>query len=392
MTAMRIVNVEATWVHIPIAEADSHRSDYGQIRSFDSALVRIETACGLVGWGEAKNAAGSAGRYGALVHLINSELAPALIGRDAREIVAIWEGQYNGVRAEKAVARAQAMPELARSGLSIAAISGVDIALWDLLGKALDAPVWQLLGGRTRTHLPAYGSGGWADIDGIGAELAGYVARGGFKAVKMRVGAMDGSIRASAERVIAARAALGPDVELMCDAHGSFTAADARRFCHLVRDCDIAWFEEPLVVGDARAMAGLRQRTSIPLAAGESEYTRFAFRDLVQQQAVDVLQPDLAVCGGLTESVRIAALAAAFNLRLAPHLWTGAPAFMAGIHLLASSPVGYLAEFSLGANPMLHDLIEENISVADGLIAVPDRPGLGITVREDVVKEYRRDG
>lgn len=163
--------------------------------------MRLETDDGIVGWGEGKNAAGSAGSYGALVYLLNEEFCPKIIGRDPADITFIWEDLYNGVRSEKAALAGHAMPELSRRGLTVAAISAIDIALWDILGKSQGKPVWQLLGGRKSDRLPAYASGGWADADGIGEQLNAYVKTGGFKAVKMRVGAMDGAPRNSAKEL-----------------------------------------------------------------------------------------------------------------------------------------------------------------------------------------------
>ncbi len=383
-----IARVEAWWVRIPIAASRQHRSDFGQVTTFDSAILRIETAEGLVGWGEGKNAAGSAGSYGALAHLLNAEIAPLLVGRDARDITPIWQMLYNGVRHAAAAAAGHAMPQLARRGMTVAAISAVDIALWDILGKALGEPVWRLLGGRKADRLPAYASGGWAAADKIGEQLGGYVAKGGFRAVKMRVGAMDGAPHVSAARVRAARQALGPDIALMVDAHGTYTVADAKRFARLVEDCDLAWFEEPVAADDHQGMAELRAAVSVPIAAGESEATRYAFRDLAVLRAADIFQPDLGFCGGISEAVAIAALASAFNLRLAPHQWAGAPAFFAGLHVSAASPASFIVEYSLGANPMLHELIEEKVAVKDGMIAIPDRPGLGITVVEDYLRAH----
>src|SRR5579871_5873669 len=214
-TSARITRVQARWVQFPIAQERQHRSDFGQIDRFDTAILRIETAGGLVGWGEAKNAAGSAGNYAALVELINREIAPALIGRDSRDIAPLWSQLYNGTRHHHAVSQGHAMPQLARRGLTVAAISAVDIALWDLLGKSLGVPVWRLLGGRKADKLPAYASGGWAGVDTIGEQLMGYVTAYGFKAVKMRVGVIDGTPQRSSARVRAAREQLGPDIELM---------------------------------------------------------------------------------------------------------------------------------------------------------------------------------
>jgi L-alanine-DL-glutamate epimerase-like enolase superfamily enzyme len=279
---------------------------------------------------------------------------------------------------------------MCRRGVSISALSGIDIALWDILGKSLNTPVWQLLGGRKAERMPAYASGGWAPVDQIGAQLQGYLAKGGFGAVKMRIGVYDGSPAASARRVIAAREALGPDVEIMCDAHGTFTVSEARQFCHLVRDCGVAWFEEPVAGDDKRGLAEVRSGTAIPIAAGESECTRFDFHDLITLRAADILQPDLAICGGITEAMRISALASAANLRLAPHMWAGAPAFAASLHVAAASPAAYMLEYSLGANPMIHELVEEQFPVHAGMVEIPSRPGLGITIRADFVERYRK--
>ncbi|MEX0405963.1 mandelate racemase/muconate lactonizing enzyme family protein [Aquibium sp. LZ166] len=385
---MRIKDVQAWWVRIPIETAKQHRSDFGRLTTFDSAILRIETDDGLVGWGEGKNAAGSAGEYAALVHLLNTEVGPKLIGRDAGDITGTWEMLYNGARHESAAAAGHAMPGLSRRGLTVAAISAVDIALWDILGKSLGQPVWQLLGGRKADRLPAYASGGWAQADKIGDQLKSYISSGGFKAVKMRVGAMDGAPHVSATRVKAAREALGPDVEIMVDAHGTYTVGDAKRFMHLAEDCDLAWFEEPVIGDDKPGMAEVRAASTIPIAAGESETTRFAFRDLAVHGAVDIFQPDPAFCGGITEAMRIGAIASAFNLRFAPHLWAGAPCFFAGLHICAASPASFIIEFSLGANPMIHDLVEEEVAARDGMVEIPDRPGLGFTISEKFLEAH----
>ena len=388
---MRIKSVRAWWVRIPIEASRQDRSDFGQVRTFDAAILRIETNDGVVGWGEGKNAAGSAGDYGALVHMLNHEVGPQLIGRHAGDISVIWETLYNGVRGGLAASSGHAMPQIARRGMTVAAISAVDIALWDILGKSLGLPVWQLLGGRKLDRMPAYASGGWAAADAIGDHLKSYIDNGGFKAVKMRVGAMDGAPHVSAARVRAARDALGPNVNLMVDAHGTYTVADAKRFVHLVADCDLAWFEEPLIADDKAGMAEVRAAGSVPIATGESEATRYAFRDLAVLKSADIFQPDPAFCGGISEAMRIGTIASAFNLRLAPHLWAGAPCFFAGLHVCAASPASFTVEYSLGANPMIHDLVEESIEVCDGMIAIPDRPGLGFTISERFLEAHAQD-
>ena len=388
---MKITNVHATWVHVPIPPERQHTSDFGTIASFDSVIVKVGTDAGLVGWGEAKAGVGSAASAYGLAAIVNRDLAPLLVGRDPRDVGPLWEVMYNTPREGYALDRGHVLPQLGRRGLSIAAIAGVDLALWDLLGKALGAPVWRLLGGRRAERMPAYASGGWADETRIGEQLLGYVAQGGFRAVKMRVGVMDGEPHRSAARVRAARRALGPDVKLMADAHGTWTVAEAKAFCRMVEDCDLYWLEEPVTADDKVGLAEVRRASAVPISTGESEFTRHDFREIAELRAADVLQPDLAIAGGITEGVRIAAIASAYNLRLAPHLWSGAPAFAAGLALAASQSAGFILEYALGANPLLHELVHERFPVIDGEIEIPDRPGLGITVDEDFVRRHGRD-
>ena len=387
---MRITRVQATWCHVPIPYERQHTSDFGRVTSFDSVIVRVETDKGITGWGEAKAGAGSAAACAGLAAIVNLDYAPLLVGQDPRDISRLWDVMYNTPREGYAVAKGHVLPQLGRRGLSISAIAGVDTALWDILGKSLGVPVWRLLGGRRAERMPAYASGGWADEQGIGAQLKGYCDQAGFRAVKMRIGVMDGSPARSAARVRAARKALGPDVKLMADAHGTWTVAEAKAFCRMVEDCDLFWFEEPVTADDKQGLAEVRRSSAVPISTGESEFTRHDFREIAELRGADVLQPDLAIAGGITEGVRIGAIASAFNLRLAPHLWSGAPAFAAGLHLAASQSAGFILEYSLGHNPMLHDLVEEDFPVVDGMVEIPDRPGLGITVREEFLKQYGR--
>ena len=386
---MIIRSVDACWLSVPIPTERQHVSDFGRISSFDMALVRIDVASGLVGWGESKAAVGSAGSCAALVSLITDELAPQLVGQDARRVTQLWEEMYNGTRGHYALSRGRTFPVLGRRGLNVAAMSGVDMALWDLLGKSLDAPVVDLWGGACRADMPLYASGGWADTAGIGAELNGYVERG-FSAVKMRVGVMDGDVETSIARVEAARSALGPGIGLMVDAHGTFRPSEAKRFAAGVEPYGVRWFEEPVSADDRRGAAAVRSSTNIAIAAGESEFTRFDFRDLIEIEAVDVLQPDLAICGGPSEGRRIAALAEAYQLELAPHCWGSALSFSAGMSLAFASPAATVIEYSLGANPFLHELPEETIEVTDGRVVAPARPGLGVTPRQEFIAEHTR--
>ena len=384
---MLIRDVRATWLRCPIPVDQQHVSDFGRITSFDTTIVRIEVDDGLVGWGEAKAGVGSSGGCRSVVATVRDDLGPALVGQDARRLTAAWDTMYNGSRAGYAFEHGRGFPVLGRRGLAVSAMSGIDMALWDLLGKSLDVPVVDLWGGPRTDTLPAYASGGWADAAGIGEQLLGYVAQG-FGSVKMRVGVMDGDVETSVERVHAARRALGPGVGLMVDAHGTYSAPEAMRFAADVADLGLRWFEEPVNADDHAGARRVRASTHIPIAAGESEFTRFDFRDLIERETVDVLQPDLAICGGPSEGRRIAALAEAHQLELAPHCWGSALSFNAGVSLAFASSAARTIEYSLGGNPLLREMPERAPQVVDGLVSAPTEPGFGVTPRSDFLEEY----
>jgi len=385
---MKIKKIEATWLHVPIPVAQQHVSDFGVSDAFDTTLVRIETEDGAVGYGEGRCSVGSMGNNAALATLINVELAPALIGEDARNPVRIWETIFSGKRSAAALTRGRPFPVLGRRGLLLSAIAGIDMALWDLLGRSLGVPVWQLLGGKTHDALPVYASGGWAPADKIGDQLQGYIDRAGFKSVKMRVGTGDGTVANSVRRVHAAREHLGDDVDIMVDAHGTWSVPEAKRFAREVADCRLAWFEEPVNADNKKGYREVRASTDIPISGGESEFTRFDFRDLIEHDAVDIFQPDPAIAGGITECLRIAHLAEAHQISFAPHLWGGPFHFSAGLQICAVSPAAIIIEYSLGANPLLHELVVENFDVVDGMHRISDQPGLGLTIDEGFVEKH----
>jgi L-alanine-DL-glutamate epimerase-like enolase superfamily enzyme len=386
---MIITNVEAFWLRCPIPAEKQHRSDYGLLTDFDMTLVVVTTETGLQGFGEAKAAVGSSGVCASIVSCIENELKPVLLGKNANNITGIWEHLYNGTRDHYALQRGRKFPILGRRGITVSAMSGIDTALWDLKGKALNVSVAELLGGSCREKMPAYASGGWANADNIGDQLLGYTSKG-FSGVKMRVGIMDEKVSTSIARVRAAREALGEDIKLMADAHGTFSVPEAKQFCKGVEDSNLYWFEEPISPDNRHGTAEVRAFSSIPIAAGESEYTAFDIRDLIELRALDVLQPDAAIIGGITEAMRVGHLAHTYQLELAPHCWGSAFSFMAGLNVAFACPSATIIEFSLGGNPMMYDLVKEKIEVKDGMIDAPTRPGLGLTPDWDFVKEFKQ--
>lgn len=387
---MKITNIEAFWLRCPIPKEKQHFSDYGLLTNFDMTLVVVTTDTGLQGFGEAKAAVGSSGSCASIVSCIENELKPQLIGKDARNISRIWEHVYNGTRDHYSLSRGRKFPILGRRGLTISAMSGIDTALWDIKGKALGAPVVELLGGSCRDKMPAYASGGWAKADAIGEQLLGYTEKG-FGGVKMRVGIMDQTVAESIKRVKAAREALPDHIKLMTDAHGTFSVPEAKQFTKGVEDCNLYWFEEPISPDNKIGTAEVRANTFIPIAAGESEYTAFDVRDLIAERALDVLQPDCAIIGGITEAMRVSQLAHTYQLELAPHCWGSAFSFMAGLSVAFASPSANVIEFSLGGNPMMYDLVEEHITVDnEGMLIAPDKPGLGLTPNWDFVNDFKQ--
>ena len=386
---MKIADVAAYWLSVPIPTKTQWRSDYGHLSQFDMCLVVVTTDDGRQGIGEAKAAVGATGVCASIVACVEHELKPQLLGRNAHQINEIWERLYSGSRDHYALSRGRVFPILGNRGTTISAMSGIDMALWDLKGQDLGVPVVSLLGGACRHEMTTYASGGWASADEIGDQLKGYCDKG-FSAVKMRVGIMDETVDESIRRVEAAREALGAGIKIMADAHGTFSVPEARRFCKAVEPFDLYWMEEPVSPVDKRGTAAVRAYTHTPIAAGESEFTRFDFLELIEHHAADVLQPDAAITGGISECMKVSALASTHQLELAPHCWGSAISFQAGVHVAFASPSAVLIEFSAGGNPLMYDLCEENPGVIEGRIAAPERPGLGLKLNWDFIHQYAR--
>jgi L-alanine-DL-glutamate epimerase-like enolase superfamily enzyme len=387
---VKIRSVEALWLHCPLPAEQQHHSDFGRIEACDGVLVTVRSEDGLVGYGEAKPAVGSAGNGAALVTIVERELAPQLVGRDASAIGALWSAAFNGSRAALAQRAGRVLPILGRRGPHVAGLAGVDLALWDLAGKARDCSVLALMGGPCRAALPAYGSGGWGSAEEIGEELAAHVERG-FRAVKMRAGAMDGDVTTSLARARAARAALGPGVGLMVDAHGTWSVPQAKRFCAGAAELELSFVEEPVASDDRRALAEVRRAARLPIAAGESEFTCFDFAELLDNRAIDVLQPDLAIAGGFSEGLRIAALAYAARAELAPHCWGSALSFQAARTLAFLSPAGRWLEVPLGGAPLLRELAAIDLELVEGALAPPRGPGWGVEPDPEFLRRFGQE-
>lgn len=341
-------------------------------------IVKISTDAGITGWGEGY---GPADVLEAGIKL----LTPLLLGQDPLQQEKLWHVMYRKTL------------DFARRGVLAASISAIDIALWDLKGKALQLPVSVLMGGQHRSKIMPYATGLYFfETDRLAEELADeakmYVEQG-FKAVKMKVGR---SIEEDVENVRAVRAAIGNEVKLMVDSNHAYSLREAAQLSRLIEPYDIGWFEEPVSPEFYHHYRELRSKTSIPIAGGECEYLRYGFLQLLQNNCVDILQIDICGAGGLTEAKRVAALASAFGVEVIPHTWGTGIAFHTALHFIANlEPVPgrliapeFMIEYDRTENAIRESLTQPAISMKAGFIDVPSAPGLGIEINEDALHRF----
>ncbi len=384
---MKIRDVRTILLTAPVPTERQYTSDFGTVLSVSAAIVVIETDEGVTGYGEAK------GTPQVMRAIVEHELKPRLLGEDPTRVQYLWEKLYTGSRLGLSLYYGRSMPLSTATGELLCAISGVDVALWDIAGKALNVPIHRLLGGPVRDRVRAYASGGHGRLGEIGDQFRGYVEHG-FGACKMRVGGKDHPrmVAGSAARIKEAREAVGPDVQIMLDAHGSTGVTEAIKLARAVEQYDIAWYEEPVIYHNVPGMAEVRRATSIPIATGEDLYGRHAFRDLGLARAADVWQPDAAMAGGITELVRIAGLASSMEVQLAPHCWGSAFLWAASLQLAGALPSYYIFEFGQAYSPLLYELVTTPVKVEkDGYVEIPSGPGLGVEIVPDAEKRFPFD-
>lgn len=272
-----------------------------------------------------------------------------------------------------------------RRGMTTRVISGIDIALWDIKGKAANMPVYKLLGGFAK-KVPVYIAGGYYE-DGKGLkELQEEMITSvnlGANAVKIKIGAV--SINEDIERVRAVREAIGPEIKLMVDANCAYRFYEAIEIAKKMEPYDVFWFEEPIAPDDYKGHQLISGATTIPIATGENEYTKYGFRDLIESRSAAILQPDALIMGGVTEFMKVAAQAQAHDLPIAPH---GKQEIH--IHLLCAIPNGLILEYYREeTDPIFNQIYDFTLQVEDGFVKPPELPGFGINPNMDVLKQYR---
>lgn len=367
---MKIANIQA--FPVTVDQPDVQRTAQGDYKRISILVVRVETDNGLVGWGE--GLARRASRSHAA--LVEDVLVPLLLGADPFAVEAHSQRMLRVLTGKS-------------GGVLIEAIAAVDIALWDLMGKALDVPVYQLLGHMGRSAITAYASSvGWDDDASATVQARGAVDLG-FTAIKVKLGA---PVADAARRAGLIRDVVGPDIRLMADANWIYDVDDAVTVGRMLEELAYDWFEEPIVPEDLRGYCMLRDTLDIRLAAGESEYTASGASEILASRAIGIVQPDVARSGGITETRRIAMLAHAHHIAYAPHIgFSGAICVAASLHLAAAMPNFATFECMIFDNPLRDQLVKsppgDRRSVRNGHVAPPTGPGLGIEVDEAFVRE-----
>ena len=369
---MIITEIQTDILRLPHVEANGDGLQ-------DVLLIRVHTDEGIVGLGEAHTVPTV---LKAIIDAPVSQstgqgLAQLLIGRDPLQINDLWSLMY------------ACTATYGRRGVVVQAISGIDIALWDILGKATGQPIHRLLGGARRERLRAYASDLSPDsTDAIVARARDHVASG-FTAIKFGWGTLGTSVREDAAFMEKVRASIPEDVDIMLDMGTPIPFDDALWLTDALAEHRVAFLEEPLSPDDLEGFARLTARAHTPIATGEKETTRFGFRDLIERGGLRIIQPDIARCGGITETLRIAAFAELHGVTVIPHCWATDILVSATAQVLATLPAAPYLEFNATDNPLKRDLLRDPIRPVDGYVSVPDGPGLGIELNEDTVAEFR---
>jgi L-alanine-DL-glutamate epimerase-like enolase superfamily enzyme len=356
---MKITAVKTSMLSVPNSPPVS---SYYPANTF--MVARIETDEGIEGLGYTMTV-GPGGSKSIMAYMEES-LIPLLVGEDPLMIGKIWEKMYENDRG------------IRKKGIPVYAMSAIDIGLWDILGKSVGKPLWQLFGAYI-DKVPVYGSGGFLPytVDQLIAEAEGFRTQG-CRHYKFKIGRPD--VMENIERVRAVHKAVGKDMRLLVDANQRWDVATNIRVGRLLEEFDLYWYEEPVLADNIEECAEVAAAIPIPVATGENEYTRYGFRDLIEAKAATYLNPDIHRCGGFSEALKISNLAAAYNVKIGPHL---VPEL--SVHLLAPNPNAALVEVLAGSP---EDLWRDPVEIVDGTLALPDRPGHGVGFSKDAVKRY----
>lgn len=375
---MRIADLQVHVLEAPLTEPFGWSFNQTSVRQ--SCLVEVVAEDGTSGWGECF---GPAVLNAAIVEAFRSYV----VGQDAFATERHWQTIYNAFR------------DQGQKGLAITALSGLDIALWDLKGRLWGQPIHRVMGGPLRQEVRAYATGTYRRGSGdpltyITEEVADYV-RQGFSAVKLKIGF---GVEEDVKLITAVRETIGPRIGLMLDANHGFDVIEAVALGRRVAHLDIGWFEEPVVPDDLDSYVEVRRGQPIAVAGGECEFTRWGFREVFMRRAIDIIQPDTCAAGGLSECKKIADMATAFGVRYIPHVWGCGVGLAAAMQLLAVLPhtpprhraIEPLLEFDRSEHPFRQAVLKAPLEHVGGIVRVPDGPGLGIEVNREAIARFKK--
>ena len=372
-SSLRVIDIKAYPSSFPVALENRVSLGIGQSVKRDAVVVKVTTDSGLVGWGESHH-----GRcHGAVAHLVNTTLRQLVVGMDASDVIGVWQKIYK--------------MQLGSHGMGAGcclAMSGIDLALWDIRGQAAGMPLYQLLGGSSKP-VPAYAGGvslGYQDPAKLVEEARPLLAMG-YKAVKLRVG---DTPKRDLARIAAVRKAFGDDLVILTDANTGYSVADARAAMPGMDEYGVGWLEEPFPAHDYRSYIEAKSFGLTPFAAGENHYTRFEFNRVIEDGAITILQPDLSKTGGITEALRIAALASAWKLPINPHSSMTGLNMAATIHFLCAIDNGGYFEGDVPRGNLFRDeLVSMPYELGkDGCVRPLEGIGLGLTVNEEFLQKH----
>ena len=364
---MKIEHVEAVNLLCQYPENDRFQYAGGVCTNRLTTLILVHTDTNFVG-------IGSVYSHPALIYLIvRDQLNPLLIGEDPCNVEELWKKMYGLTL------------WYGRKGVAMSTLGGVDTALWDLRGKSVGKPVWELLGGERKT-CPAYASGLlWNDVDKLAEEAGQYIERG-FRRVKMRLARSE---EYDTSAVLAVRKAIGMDHDVIVDASMRYHFELACRMGNFLKEQKVFWYEEPFAPEDIDSYVALRQVVDVPIAGGENEFGLQGFREVIRAKALDIVQPDASRCGGISEVWKIAEMAEESGLGVATHSWNDAVAIMANAHVVAAMSNGVTVEVDQMNNPFVNDLLVKPLQIESGELQLSHAPGLGVELDLEVVDKFR---
>ena len=364
---MKIEHVEAVNLLCQYPEDDRFQYAGGVCTNRLTTLILVHTDTNYVG-------IGSVYSHPALIYLIvRDQLNPLLIGEDPCNVEELWKKMYGLTL------------WYGRKGVAMSTLGGVDTALWDLRGKSVGKPVWELLGGERKT-CPAYASGLlWNDVDKLAEEAGQYIERG-FRRVKMRLARSE---EYDTSAVLAVRKAIGMDHDVIVDASMRYHFELACRMGNFLKEQKVFWYEEPFAPEDIDSYVALRQVVDVPIAGGENEFGLQGFREVIRAKALDIVQPDASRCGGISEVWKIAEMAEESGLGVATHSWNDAVAIMANAHVVAAMSNGVTVEVDQMNNPFVNDLLVKPLQIESGELQLSHAPGLGVELDLEVVDKFR---